>query len=229
MPSAAEWQVLALAARIAAAAVLLSFLPALLLAWVLARRSFRGKALLQGFIMLPLVMPPVVTGYLLLTFLGRSSFIGRSWFALTGHHLAYSTTACVLAAAVVGFPLLVEAIRLSLLGVDPRLESVSRSLGRGPTFTFIRITLPLALPGLLGGAVLSFTRALGEFGATMIFAGNIEGETRQIPLAVYTLLNLPGSETAVMRLTLLSIALSLSALLFMAWLTARHRQRSGRS
>jgi molybdate transport system permease protein len=165
-----------------------------------------------------------VTGYLLLYALGRSRPLGRAWFALTGGHIAYTTAACVIAAAVVGFPLLVEAVRLSMQAVDRRLEQVSRSLGRGPIDTFLRVTLPLAFPGLLAGAVLSFARALGEFGATIVLAGNVAGETRTIPVAVYTLLNVRGGEAAVLRLTAVSVALALAALLGSFWLSARQRR-----
>jgi molybdate transport system permease protein len=174
--------------------------------------------------MLPLVLPPVVTGYLLLFALGRSRPLGRAWHALTGGQLAYTTAACVIAAAVVGFPLLVEAIRLSVFAVDRRLEQVSRSLGRGPVDTFLRVTLPLSLPGVLAGSVLSYARALGEFGATIVFAGNVAGETRTIPVAVYTLLNVRGGEAAVLRLAAVSVALALAALLGSFWLAARQRR-----
>jgi molybdate transport system permease protein len=174
--------------------------------------------------MLPLVLPPVVTGYILLFALGRSRPLGKAWHALTGGHLAYTTTACVIAAAVVGFPLLVEAIRLSVLGVDRRLEQISRSLGRGRLDTFVRVTLPLALPGVSAGAVLSFARALGEFGATIVLAGNIAGETRTIPVAVYTLLNVRGGEAAATKLVAVSVALALGALLASFWLSARQRR-----
>jgi molybdate transport system permease protein len=173
--------------------------------------------------MLPLVLPPVVTGYLLLHLLGRSRPLGQLWHDWTGGHLAYTTAACVIAAAVVGFPLLVEAIRLSMLAVDPRLEQVSRSLGRGPLDTFFRVTLPLSLPGVASGAVLAFARALGEFGATIVLAGNVAGETRTIPVAVYTLLNVRDGEAAAMRLVAVSVVLSLVALLVSFWLSARKR------
>ena len=174
--------------------------------------------------MLPLVLPPVATGYLLLFALGRSRPLGRAWHALTGGQIAYTTSACVIAAAVVGFPLLVEAIRLSMLGVDRRLEQVSRSLGRGPLDTFLRVTLPLSLPGLSAGAILSFARALGEFGATIVLAGNVAGETRTIPVAVYTLLNVRGGEAGVVRLVTVSVVLALAALLASFWFSARQRR-----
>jgi molybdate transport system permease protein len=221
--SAAEREIVLLSLQVAALAVAVSLVPGVLLGWVLARWQHPLRALLQGVVMLPLVLPPVVTGYLLLFGLGRSRPLGQAWHTLTGGHIAYTTAACVIAAAVVGFPLLVEAIRLSMLGVDRRLEEVSRSLGRGPIDTFVRVTLPLALPGVVAGAVLSFARALGEFGATIVLAGNVAGETRTIPVAVYTLLNVRDGEEAAWRLVGVSVALALGALLGSFWLSARQR------
>ena len=222
--SDAEIAVIWLSLRVAALCVALSLLPGLAAGWLLARWNHPLRMLVHGLVMLPLVMPPVVTGYGLLAVLGRSRPLGRLWFDLTGAHVAYTTAACVIAAAVVGFPLLVESTRLSVLAIDRRLEDVSRTLGRGRIATFVRVTLPLALPGLLAGAVLSFARALGEFGATIVFAGNVEGETRTIPVAVYTLLNVRGGERAVLRLVALSISLALAALLASFWLSARQRR-----
>ena len=222
--SAAEWEVVGLSVRVAALAVAASLVPGILLGWALARWEHPLRALLQGAVMLPLVLPPVVTGYLLLALLGRSRPLGEAWHALTGGHLAYTTAACVIAAAVVGFPLLVEAIRLSMLGVDRRLEQVSRSLGRGALDTFLRVTLPLSLPGVCAGAVLAFARALGEFGATIVLAGNVAGETRTIPVAVYTLLNVRGGEAAAWRLVAVSVALALATLFASFALQARQRR-----
>ena len=219
-----ESQVVLLSVKVASLAVLLSLGPGVLTGWLLARWNHRLRTVLQGVVMLPLVLPPVVTGYLLLYLLGRSRPLGRAWYSLTGGHIAYTTAACVIAAAVVGFPLLVEAIRLSMLAVDPRLEQVSRSLGRGPVETFVLVTLPLALPGVTAGAVLSFARALGEFGATIVLAGNVAGETRTIPVAVYTHLNVPGGEPAAWNLVLVSVALSLAALWGSLLLSSRRRR-----
>jgi len=224
MPSAAEREIVLLSLQVAALAVAVSLVPGVLLGWVLARWRHPLRALLQGLVMLPLVLPPVVTGYLLLSALGRSRPLGQAWHALTGGQIAYTKTACVIAAAVVGFPLLVEAIRISMLGVDRRLEDVSRSLGRGRVDSFVRVTLPLAMPGVVAGAVLSFARALGEFGATIVIAGNVAGETRTIPVAVYTLLNARGGEDAAWRLVGVSVALALAALLGSFWLSARQRE-----
>jgi molybdate transport system permease protein len=223
-PSDAEIAVVWLSLRVAVLCVALSILPGLAAGWVLARWNHPLRTLLHGLVMLPLVLPPVVAGYGLLALFGRSRPFGRLWFELTGVHLAYTTAACVIAAAVVGFPLLVESTRLSLLAIDRRLEDVSRTLGRGRTATFLRVTLPLSLPGLLAGAVLSFARAFGEFGATIVFAGNVEGETRTIPVAVYTLLNVRGGETAVLRLVAVSVSLAFAALLASFWLSARQRR-----
>ena len=223
MISDAEWAVILLSIRVAVGAVALSLVPGIAAGWLLSRWQHPLRGLVQGLVMLPLVLPPVVTGYLLLYLLGRSRPFGQAWHAWTGGHIAYTTTACVLAAAVVGFPLLVEAIRLSMLAVDPRLEQVSRSLGRGPIDTFLRVTLPLSLPGVASGAVLAFARALGEFGATIVLAGNVTGETRTIPVAVYTLLNVRDGEAAAMRLVGVSVVLALGALLASFWLSARKR------
>ncbi len=223
MVSDAEWAVILLSIRVAVAAVAVSLVPGIAAGWLLARWEHPLRAIVQGFVMLPLVLPPVVTGYLLLYGLGRSRPFGEAWHAWTGGHIAYTTTACVIAAAVVGFPLLVEAIRLSMLAVDPRLEQVSRSLGRGPLDTFFRVTLPLSLPGVASGSVLAFARALGEFGATIVLAGNVVGETRTIPVAVHTLLNVRDGEAAAMRLVAVSVVLALGALLVSFWLSARKR------
>jgi molybdate transport system permease protein len=219
--SDAEIAVVLLSLRVAAWSVALSLVPGILIGWLLARWEHPLRAILQALVMLPLVLPPVVTGYLLLELFGRSGLLGRLWNAVTGGSIAYTTGACVLAAAVVGFPLMVESIRLAVLGVDRRLELVSRSLGRGPLSTFLRVTLPLASAGVLAGAVVGFARSLGEFGATIVLAGNIEGETRTIPVAVYTLLNLPDGEAGVLRLVAVSVAMSVAALLGAYGLTRR--------
>jgi molybdate transport system permease protein len=222
--SAAELEVVLLSLRVASACVAVSLLPGVAAGWLLARWQHPLRALVHAAVMLPLVLPPVVTGYLLLSLLGRSRPLGRLLYELAGLHVAYTTTACVIAAAVVGFPLLAESVRLSILGVDRRLEEVSRTLGRGRPATFWRITLPLSLPGVLAGCVLSFARALGEFGATIVLAGNVAGETRTIPVAVYTLLNVRGGEGGAARLVGVSIALSLAALFGSFWLNARQRR-----
>lgn len=227
MLTEAEIEIVLLSLQVAAWAVTISLVPGVLLGWLLARWESPLRAVLQGAVMLPLVLPPVVTGYLLLWLFGVSGPLGGAWESITGGRIAYTTGACVIAAAVVGFPLMVEGIRLSVIGVDPRLEMVSRSLGRKKLSTFLRVTLPLSLPGVLAGAVLSFARALGEFGATIVLAGNVEGETRTIPVAVYTLLNQPGAEAGVWRLVAISVAISMGALLAASWLARRQRRRAG--
>jgi molybdate transport system permease protein len=225
VPTDGLGDVIGLSLQVAALAVPASLVPGILLGATLARWRHPLRAVLQGATMLPLVLPPVVTGYLLLWLFGRSRPLGQAWHSATGGHIAYTTAACVIAAAVVGFPLLVEAVRLAVAGVDVRLEQLSRSLGRGPVATFLRVTLPLAMPGVAAGAVLSFARALGEFGATIVLAGNVEGETRTIPVAVYTLLNVRGGERGVAWLVAVSVALSFGALLASFALSARQRRR----
>lgn len=220
----AEIEIVLLTLRVGGFSVAVSLAPGILIGWLLARWKSPLRAVLQGLVMLPLVMPPVVTGYLLLKLFGRNSAIGQAFEAATGNRIAYTTAACVIAAAVVGFPLLVEAVRLSVLGVDARLEQVSRTLGRGKWSTFGRITLPLSLPGILAGGVLTFARSLGEFGATIILANDIEGETRTIPIAVYSALNAVDGENTAVRLVLCSIALSFFALLGAFWLQRRQKR-----
>ena len=180
-------------------------------AWVLARGRFRGKTLLSAVIFAPLVLPPVVTGLLLLRGLGRTSIVG-SWLAAAGWPVTFSLTGAVVAASIVGFPLYVLAIRGAFEAVDRRLEEVSWTLGVPPGRTFLRVTLPLALPGVAAGMVLAFARGLGEFGATAVVAGNMEGKTRTIALAVYALLDAPDGEASVRVLVFASIGLSVAAL-----------------
>ncbi|SNB78285.1 molybdate transport system permease protein [Arboricoccus pini] len=181
-------------------------------AWLLARRRFPGRALLDGLIHAPLVLPPVVTGYILLLLFGRRGAIGAylwSWFGFT---FAFRWTGAALACAVMGFPLLVRAIRLSLEAVDQRLEAAAGTLGASPVRVFLSITLPLMLPGILAGVVLCFAKALGEFGATITFVSNIPGETQTLPAAIYTYTQVPGGDAGALRLTLVAVVISLLAL-----------------
>ena len=182
-------------------------------ALVLARGRFWGKGLLNAIVHLPLVMPPVVTGYLLLLLFGRRGPIGHFLAQSFGIVFAFRWTGAALACAVMGFPLMVRSIRLSLDAVDRRLEDAAGTLGAGPLWVFATITLPLMLPGIVAGMILSFARALGEFGATITFVSNIPGETETLPLAIYSLLQVPGGEAAAFRLALVSIAISLVALI----------------
>ena len=202
----------------------LGFAPASALGWLMARRDFPGKSALSAALLAPLVLPPVVTGYLLLSWFGRAGLLGR---LLGGVGLAvpFSLGGVVLAAFVVGFPLYVMAARSAVEAVDPRLEQVALTLGHTPLGAFRRVTLPLALPGLAAGAVLAFARALGEFGATIVLAGNLEGRTRGIALAVYTLLEAPQGESEISRLLWASLALAAIALAAYEWLWRRQRAR----
>lgn len=209
---------------VAAVATVLGLLPALALAWVLARRRFPGKSLLGSLLLAPLVLPPVVTGLLLLQAFGRNSPLG-GMLADLGLPMSFSLGGAMLAALVVGFPLYVISIRSAFEAVDPRYEEVSLSLGVPPLATWRRVTLPLALPGIAAGMVLAFARALGEFGATAVIAGNMEGQTRTIALAVYTLLDAPNGETGVRTLVWASILLSVGALMGFEALNRWQRRR----
>ena len=219
-----QWQVLALSLRIAFCCVLISLLPAVLLGWLLARREFPFKIALDGLCHLPLVLPPVVTGYLLLLLFGRRGTFGPLLDAI-GLQLAFDWKGAVLASAVVGFPLMLRSVRLSSEAVDPRLERVARTLGASPLRAFMSVTLRLALPGVLVGSLLTFARSLGEFGATITFAANIAGQTRTIPAAIYTYLNQPGGEDRAWALVLVSVVLSLFALVASEYSARRLRSR----
>jgi molybdate transport system permease protein len=195
-------------------------------ALVLSRCRFWGKALLDAIVHLPLVMPPVVTGYLLLLLFGRNGPLGRILAESLGIVLAFRWTGAALACAVMGFPLMVRSIRLSLDAVDRRLEAAAGTLGANAMWIFVTITLPLILPGILAGMILSFARALGEFGATITFVSNIPGETQTIPTAIYTLIQEPGGDIAALRLTLVSVLISLGALIAAEPLMARAARRA---
>lgn len=216
-----EWQVVALSVRVGLAAVLATLPLAFALAWVLARTHFVGKVVVDALVHLPLVLPPVVIGWLLLIAFAPHGALGAPLQALLGVSLLFRWTGAALAAAVMALPLMVRAIRLSLEAVDPRLEAAARTLGAGPWRTFATVTLPLALPGVLAGVVLGFARSLGEFGATITFVSNIPGETQTLPLAIYAALQVPGGDAAVTRLALVSVALSLTALVMSEALSRR--------
>ncbi len=208
----AESEALGLSVRVAAWSTLLGLPPAVLAAFALARGRFWGKEALNAVLHLPLVLPPVVTGYLLLLLLGRRGAVG-AWLEQTfGLVLAFRWTGAVVAAAVVAFPLMVRPIRLSLEAVDRRLESAAATLGANRLWTCLTVTLPLSLPGIVVGAVLGFTRSLGEFGATITFVSNIPGETRTLSLAVHSALQAPDGEPGAMRLTLIIVAATVAAL-----------------
>jgi molybdate transport system permease protein len=220
-----EREALALSLRVALWAVAVGLPAALAVAWLLARREFPGKTLVNGVVHLPLVLPPVVVGYLLLLAFGRNGPLGGWLHDAFGVSLAFTWQGAALAAAVMAFPLMVRAIRLSLEAVDTRLESAARTLGAGRLEVFATITLPLTAPGLLAGAILGFARSLGEFGATITFVSNIPGETRTLPLALYSLVQQPGGETGALRLAVLSIVLALAALAGSELLARRLRAR----
>jgi len=222
-----ELEALALSLRVALWSVLTSLPAGLLVAWLLARREFIGKSALNAIVHLPLVLPPVVVGYLLLVLLGREGPLGRLLYDLFGIGLPFTWEGAALAAAVMAFPLMVRAMRLSLEGVDRHLEAAARTLGARPIGVFLTITLPLMAPGIVVGALLGFARSLGEFGATITFAANIPGETRTLPLALYTLTQTPGGESAALRLAALSVTLSLAALAASEYAARRLRARNG--
>ncbi len=221
-----EWTAVLLSLKVGLAAVAASLPVGVALAFVLARGRFPGKALLDALVHLPLVLPPVVTGYGMLLAFGRRGPVGRVLEELFGVTLAFRWTGAALAAAVMGLPLLVRSIRLSFEAIDPRMEVAARTLGAGPFRVFRTVTLPLAMPGILAGAVLAFARGLGEFGATITFVASIPGETRTLPLAIYSLLQSPGGEAAALRLSVLAVLVSLAALLASEGLA--RRMRSGR-
>lgn len=220
-----EWQAIALSLRVALASVAGSLPLGVAMAWLLARRQFPGKLLVDGLVHLPLVVPPVVVGYGLLVLFGRRGPIGGWLHDELGITLIFTWKGAALASAVMGFPLMVRAIRLSLEAVDRKLEAAARTLGAGPFDVFLSVTLPLALPGVLVGSVLAFARGLGEFGATIIFVGNIPGETRTIPIAIYTATQEPGGDIAALRLSIVALLLSLIALVASELLARRIDRR----
>ena len=208
-----ELTALALSARVALCAMLLCLPLGIATSWLLARRSFPGKVLLEALVQLPMVLPPVVPGYLLLELLGTQGLIGAWLLERFGITLAFTWKGAVLASAVMAFPLMVQPVRLAFRMIDRRLEQAATTLGATPLRVFFTVTLPLAVPGIIAGAVLCFSRSLGEFGATMAFVGNIPGETRTLPLAIYTYMHTAGGEAPAQRLVWLSIFLALGALL----------------
>ncbi len=225
MLSEVEREAIAISLKVAGSAVGWTLLPGIALAWLLARRDFRGKALLDGFLHLPLVLPPVVVGYLLLISLGRQGWLGQWLDQLFGISLPFTWQGAAVAGGIMAFPLLVRAVRLSLEAVDPKLEAAASTLGANRWRVLATITLPLAVPGVITGTLLAFARALSEFGATMTFAANIPGETRTLPLALYSLIQTPGQEAAAARLCVLSIVIAMLALLASEWLARRARRR----
>jgi molybdate transport system permease protein len=223
-----EGEALRLSLSVATRSVILSLPLALLLAWVLTRRRFLGHTLLDAFVHLPLVLPPVVVGYLLLLLFGARGPIGSWLERMFGIELIFTRNGAALATAVMSFPLMVRAMRISLENVDRGLEQAARTLGAGAVDRFVTITLPLMLPGVLAGAITAFSAALGEFGAVITFVSNIPGETRTLPLALYTALQTPGGDAAAARLACISLILGLGGLLLSEWFARRVRRLLGR-
>src|SRR5438477_9271585 len=207
-----EWVAVLLSLRIAIVASLVALPFGIAIAWLLARKEFWGKALLDGVVHLPLVLPPVVTGYLLLITFGRRGLAG-AFLADLGIVFSFRWTGAALACGVMGFPLLVRAIRLSIEAVDVKLEQAAGTLGASRAWVFLTVTLPLIIPGIIAGLILCFAKAIGEFGATITFVSNIPGETQTLPSAIYTFTQVPGGDAGALRLTCISIAISIAALL----------------
>ena len=220
-----ELEALRLSLWVSGWAVAVSLPFGVLAAWVLARLRFPGKNLLDGLIHLPLVLPPVVTGYLLLVLLGRRGILGEALYDIFGITVAFNWKGAVVAAATMSFPLLVRAVRLSLENVDQGLEAAARTLGAGPLRVFFTVTLPLMSPGIITGLILAYARSLGEFGATITFVSNIRGQTQTLPLALYTLTQVPDGEIGAMRLCVLSVLIAMAALVCSEVLARRFAAR----
>ena len=220
-----EWTAILLSIKVATVATLVATPLGIALAYLLARRDFWGKSLLDAAELLPLVLPPVVTGYLLLLAFGRRGPIGAFLADYFGIVLAFRWTGAALACGVMSFPLLVRPIRLSIEAVDQKLEQAAETLGAAPWRVFATVTLPLALPGVLAGMVLGFAKAIGEFGATITFVSNIPGETQTISSAIYSLIQTPDGDTAALRLVVVSIVIAMAALIGSEWFARRATQR----
>ncbi|HDM8219184.1 molybdate ABC transporter permease subunit [Vibrio campbellii] len=222
-----EYQALILSLKVGAYAVVWLIPLGIALAWLLSRKQFIGKSILDSLIHLPLVLPPVVIGYLLLISLGRQGILGSWLYEHFGLVFSFNWKGAVIACIVVALPLMVRSVRLSLDSVDPKLEHAASTLGASPLKVFLTITLPLTIPGIITGTMLSFARSLGEFGATISFVSNIPGETQTIPLAMYNFIETPGAEMEAARLCIISIALALSTLMISEWLNRKASARLG--
>lgn len=216
-----EWEAFKLSLWVAGWAVTASLPLGIFTAWVLSRCRFPGKEVLDGVIHLPLVLPPVVTGYLLLILFGRKGIIGKFLYDTLGITIAFTWKGAALASAVMAFPLLVRAVRLSIDAVDQGLEDAARTLGAGRLRVFFTVTLPLVVPGIITGIILAFARSLGEFGATITFVSNIQGETQTLPLALYSLTQVPNGEGGALRLCVIAVILAMAALLISEWMSRR--------
>ncbi|HZB61276.1 MAG TPA: molybdate ABC transporter permease subunit [Microvirga sp.] len=220
-----EWVAVRLSLKVALTAMAASLIPGIAVAFVLERGRFWGRQALDVIVHLPLVLPPVAVGYFLLLGFGRRGPVGSFLAEQFGIVLSFRWTGAALACAIMGFPLLVRAVRLSVEAVDRRLEDAAGTLGANPVFVFVTVTLPLILPGIIAGMVLSFAKAMGEFGATITFVSNIPGETQTLPSAIYTFTQVPGGEAGALRLTLVSVLISVAALLMSEWMARRVRRR----
>ncbi|MGB6348527.1 MAG: molybdate ABC transporter permease subunit [Pseudolabrys sp.] len=220
-----DWTAVQLSLRVATVSTLVALPFGIAIATLLARKDFWGKSLVDGIVLLPLVLPPVVTGYLLLITFGRRAPVGAFLADHFGIVFSFRWTGAALACGVMAFPLMVRAIRLSIEAIDTRLEDAASTLGANPIWTFATITLPLALPGIIAGAILAFARALGEFGATITFVSNIPGETQTISAAIYTLTQVPNGDADAMKLVIVAVIISLGALMISEWLARRATAR----
>ena len=223
--SAAEISALMLSIKVAIFCTLLLAIPGVVVAWLLARKTFFGKSFVDALVHLPLVLPPVVPGFLLLLLFGNQGTIGAWLHETFGVSIAFTWQGAVIASAVMAFPLMVRPVRLAMSDVDRGLEIAAQSLGAHPIKTFFTVTLPLAMPGVITGLILAFSRSLGEFGATITFVGNIEGETRTLPLAIYTYIQMPGGDLPAWRLVALSVVIALAALMVSEMLERKARKR----
>lgn len=219
-----EWDIIRLSYKVALCCLLVNLIPAIITGYFLARVNFFGKSLVETLIYLPLVLPPVVPGFVLLVLFGNNGVIGK-YLSPLGIEFAFNWKGAVLASAVMGFPLMVQSVRLAFEMVDTRLENVAKTLGASPVATFFSVSLPLAKSGILVGTILSFCRSLGEFGATITFVGNVEGETRTLPLAMYTFLQSVDGESQMVRLLVFSVVVAFSALWFSQWYGRRERAK----
>ncbi len=220
---------LALSMKVALWCTVAICIPGIFVGWLLAKKKFMGKSLLDALVHIPLVLPPVIPGFLLLILLGNQGLIGKYLYEYWGISLAFTWVGAVIASSVMAFPLMVRATRQGISQVDAKLEAAARTLGAHPLKVFFTITLPLAFPGVLTGLILAFSRSLGEFGATITFVGNIEGETRTLPLAIYTFTQVPNGDAPALRLVILSMALALGALMLSDYFERKSRHSQGQA
>lgn len=227
MLSHSEVEALTLSVKVATFCTLLICIPAIAVAWLLAKKAFIGKSLLDGLVHIPLILPPVVPGFLLLILLGNQGLVGKWLHETFGITIAFTWMGAVIASAVMAFPLMVRSTRQAISQVDTKLEIAAQSLGASPLKVFFSVTLPLAIPGVITGLILAFSRSLGEFGATITFVGNIEGETRTLPLAIYSYTQTPDGDLAAMRLVILSVMIALAAIVFSNYLERKAAKKLG--